>query len=132
MTRRKRALTPTFSSDPISPGHEFSTPKRAKVQQLDRDGYSRAEIRVRTHVPERTQRTMINKTENRPGKKRSGAPKKIDEETLGKMIKSLQGCYNQRIKPWDIFAEDFRPPTSTPTTRLWASSYGGNGSELHE
>lgn len=30
------------------------------------------------------------------------------------MIQSLQGCYNQRIKPWDIFAQDFRPPPAHP------------------
>lgn len=60
MTRRKRVLTPTFLLDPIAPGHEFPTPKRAKVQQLDREGFSWAEIRARTHVPERTQRTIIN------------------------------------------------------------------------
>lgn len=60
MPARKRPLTPTFSSDLIAPGHEYATPKRAKVQQLDREGYSRAEIRAKTHVPERTQTTMIN------------------------------------------------------------------------
>lgn len=62
MTKRKRALTPTFSSDPIAPGYEHPTPKRVKVQQLDREGYSRAEIRKLTYVPERTQQTIINKT----------------------------------------------------------------------
>ena len=129
MPARKRALTPTFSSDPISPGHEWSTPKRAKVIALDREGCSRKEIRKATHVPERTQTTIINQPTRRLGKERSGRPPLIDQETVQKMIKALQGRYNERKKPWDLIAEEFTssefgPPLSARTVRRYINSAG--------
>ena len=99
MPARKRPLTPTFSSDPVSPGHEWSTPKRAKVIALDQEGYSRKEIRKATHVPERTQTTFINQPTRRPGKARSRRPPTVDKETIAKIVKALQGRYNERKKP---------------------------------
>jgi len=58
---------------------------------LDRKGDTRKQIRVDTHVPKRTQQRMINEDRRRPSRGRNRAPKKIDKDILGKMIKSLEG-----------------------------------------
>ena len=129
MPARKRPLTPTFSSDPISPGHEWSTPKRVKVIALDREGYSRKEIRKATHVPERTQIDIINQPTRRPGKQRSGRPPTIDQETVEKMVKALQGRYNKRKKLWDLIAtefigSEFSPLLSARTVKRYLNKTG--------
>ncbi len=105
-TKRKRISTPVFSSDPAE-GSEWPTPKRTRVKQMKKLGYTGNEIRQETGVPRSTQYTIYEETSHRPDKERSGRPLKMDQNTIQKMIKALQGKYNQRKKPWDLIAEEF-------------------------
>ena len=45
MPKRMRPATPEGFSDPVVPGGEYPTPKRAKVKALDCAGVSRKDIK---------------------------------------------------------------------------------------
>ena len=91
MPKRKRYPTPISSSDPAEK-HEHSIPTRRAVQALDQAGHGRAEIESITHVQPRTQtRILQSNTYHRPGRERGGRPCLLDQDTVEKMIKSLQG-----------------------------------------
>ena len=55
--KRHRVPTPVFSSNPIEPGHEYSTPKRIRVKQFKRKHYHPKAIEEETGVPISTQYT---------------------------------------------------------------------------
>ena len=108
MPKRKRYPTPLLSSDPAEK-HEHSTPTRRAIQALDQAGHGRAEIESITHVQPRTQtRILESNTYHRPGRERDGRPCLLDQDTVEKMIKSLQGHYKTRTKSWDDLANDYR------------------------
>ena len=54
-----------------------------------------------------TQTKVLSGPVRRPGKERTGRPFKVDQDTVEKMIKSLEGHYKQRIKSWDDLAREF-------------------------
>ena len=76
-TKCKRISTPIFSSDPVE-GPEWSTPKRTRVKQMKKLGYTGNEIKNETEVPRSTQYTIYEETSHRLGKERSGRPLAID------------------------------------------------------
>ena len=114
-TKRKRVSTHTFSSDPIHQSDtEWPTPKRRDVKRMKKLGYTGSQIRTETNIPRSTQYTIYEPSTRRPGKSHSGAPCKLDNDTIKKMIHSLQGRYLQRIKDWDTLAPDFAPVPAYP------------------
>ena len=94
--KRQRITTPEFSSDPIDPTGEHHTPKRVRVKQARIDGKSWEQIQEETKASRATQYRIFNGPTHRPGKQRTGAPCKLDVDTIAKMIKSLEGHYPER------------------------------------
>ena len=95
----KRPRTPEFEA---KEGVEWDTPHRARVKQLRVDNYGAIQIRELTGVPERTQRNIAKETsDRRTGKQRSGRPPKIDQDTIHKMIKAIEGHYSRHTWKWE-------------------------------
>ena len=69
------------SSPPIERG-ERDTPVRVCVLQLREDDYTTEQIRVKTGVPERTQRRFATTESRRPGHHRSRRPVKFSKDIL--------------------------------------------------
>ena len=133
MPKRKRYATPILSSDP--PEHEHYTPKRQKVFDYDEEGKSRGQIRELTGIPERSQTRILSEGVVRRSKKEkySGRPRKLDDGTIQKMIKSLEGHYKQRVESWDDLALQFgydeeerpnAPPLSARTVKRYLNQAG--------
>jgi hypothetical protein len=93
----KRPRTPDLEDNRPSAKAEWTTPTRARVKQLRIAGHKASEIRQQTGVPERTQTTMIKASVRRPDAERSGRPSKLDDDTVKKMINTLEGSYKRRI-----------------------------------
>ena len=62
-----------------------------------------------TGIPERSQTRILSEGVVRRSKKEkySGRPRKLDDGTIQKMIKSLEGHYKQRVESWDNLALQF-------------------------
>ena len=113
MTRKP--ITPDCS-DPVLP-NEWDTPHRASVKRMRKNGASAKQIHEITGVPRRTQSRIIQQSSRRPGKERSGRPAKITHDTIGKMIKSLEGHYNHRTWTWEEATEEFNLGVNPMTTK---------------
>lgn len=128
--KRKRITTPTFSSDPLeppgSPGpkHEVSTPRRARVKQMKRDGKGDQDIKHETGVSRATQYRIFQTGTHRPGKTRTGRPCKIDKDTVQKMIKALHKHYNRRCWEWDELRKQFNIDSTWRTVKNIINAYG--------
>ena len=120
MTRKP--ITPDFS-DPILP-NEWDTPHRASVKRMRKGGASARQIKDVTGVPERTQSRIVQQSSRRPGKKRSGRTPKITHDTIGKMIKALEGHYNHRTWTWEEATEHFSLKCSPKTIKRHMNNAG--------
>ena len=115
MPRTRRQRTP-----PQGRGHgpEHDTPKRAKAQ------YSKAytkksnyEIADDLETAESNVRRWIKMPTPRTKRSTRGRKHKIDRDTIHKMINSMQGHYNQRIKPWNSLIEEWKLDISVSTLK---------------
>ena len=122
----KRAHTPEIKSDPLD--HEWNTPKRAKVKTLRQDvGKSARDVQALTGVPPRTQRRILHQSDRRPnksGRTKRGVPSKIDQDTVEKMIKALEGHYNRRTWDWEELRSQFELECTWQTVRSTMNQAG--------
>ena len=71
---------------------------------MKQDGFSAQDIYKELHVPSRTQRFMCTKnvdSDRRSGQARRERPPKIDQDTLHKMKRHIQGRYKKRTLDWE-------------------------------
>ena len=98
-TMTRKPITPDCS-DPVLP-NERDIPHRSSVKRMRKGGASCKQIQDATGVPLRTQFRIMKQSSQRIGKKRSGRTVKITHDTIGKMIKSLEGQYKHRTWTWE-------------------------------
>ena len=104
----KRIRTPEPADNKPTASAEWTTPTRARVQQLKKLNYSALDIRIQTGVPERSQYRMLNAPVRRPGNERAGRPCKLDQDSVQKMIKALNGHYDRRRWSWEELRNRFK------------------------
>ena len=96
---RPRTPPPTSAGPflPHKPGQEWDTPIIARVRQLRDEKYSATDIKRLTGVPARSQRKMMKQHGDRRRGRTSnrGRPPKIDEDTVHKMQRHIQGRYKK-------------------------------------
>ena len=89
---------------PHKRGKEWDTPTIARVRQMKQDGFSAQDVYKQLHVSARTQRRICTQHLNfdrRPGQARKGRPPKIDQDTVHKMERHIQGRYKKRTLDWE-------------------------------
>ncbi len=104
----KRPRTPDLEDNRPSAASEWTTPIRARVKQLRKSGFSGLDVRKETGVLQRTQLTWLKAPVRRPGAERSGRPIKLDEDTVKKMVKHMEGHYDRRIWSWQDCVTEFQ------------------------
>jgi transposase len=113
----KRPRTPDLEDNKPSAPSEWTTPSRARVKQLKKVGFSALDIQKETGVPRTTQYTWLNAPVRRPGADRSGRPTKLDQDTVKKMIKSMEGHYDKRIWKWKNCVDEFELDCGADTVK---------------
>jgi hypothetical protein len=86
---------------------EWDTPTRSRVKALFEVGWTRSAIKKATKVPARSQRKIQSGPDRRPGKKRSGAPKKLSQRDLRTIIRYLTKSFETRQSTWQQLAYDY-------------------------
>lgn len=104
----KRPRTPDLEDNKPSAPSEWTTPTRARVKQLKKNGFSALDIRKETGVSRSTQYLWLNAPVRRPDAERSERPTKLDQDTVKKMIKSMEGHYDRRIWKWQDCVDVFQ------------------------
>ena len=92
----KRIRTPEPADNKPTASAEWTTPTRARVQQLKKLNYSALDIRIQIEIPERSQYRMLNASVRRPDNERADRLCKLDQNSVQKMIKALNGHYDRR------------------------------------
>ena len=97
------------SSPPQTDG-EWPTPSKRTSRVLSRYAHmSVRKIAAATGVPKSTVQDHLKAPTSRTrAKSQRGRKYKIDADTIEKMTASLQGHYNERIKPWYILRRDWK------------------------
>jgi transposase len=106
-----------MDSSPPLEGGDWPTPSRRTSRTLRKyTDYSIREISRRTGVPKSTVFEHIHAPTSRTEyKNRTGRKHKLDNNTIDKIIASLQGHYNERIKPWATLVKDWKLRVSPKT-----------------
>lgn len=96
------------SSPPQTDG-KWPTPSKRTSRVLSRHAHMSArKIAAATGVPKSTVQDHLKAPTSRTcAKSQRGRKHKIDDDTIEKMIFSLQGHYNEHIKPWQILRSDW-------------------------
>ncbi len=79
----------------------------SRTKQPKKSGSSALSIRKETGVPERTQYRWLDGLTRRSGAERSERSSKLDNDTVQKMIKALEGPYNRRIWTWQHCCDEY-------------------------
>lgn len=96
---------------------EWSTPTRVRVKTLFAMGTTRNDIFKQTNVSPSTQRTIIKSSDCRPGAKRPGAARKIDQRTVSQIIRYLSKSSENRQSTWKQLAIDFTEGVTARTVQ---------------
>jgi hypothetical protein len=86
---------------------EWDTPTRSRVKTVFEVGWTRNAIEKATKVPARSQRKIQSGSDRRPGKKRTGAPKKLSQRDLRTIIRCLTKSFEARQSTWQQLAYDY-------------------------
>ncbi|KFY80303.1 hypothetical protein V499_00821 [Pseudogymnoascus sp. VKM F-103] len=106
-----------MDSSPPPENGDWPTPSRRTSRTLRRyTDYSIRQIAQRTGIPKSTVFDHISAPTSRTAAKReTGRNYKFDSDTIDKMIASLQGHYNERIKPWATLVKEWNLSISART-----------------
>ena len=115
----KRHRTPDLEDNRPSAPSEWTTPSRARVKQLKKVGFSALDIYKETGVPRTTQYRWLedNAPVRRPGAECSGRPIKLDQDTVKKMVKHMEGHYDRRTWTWIDCVTEFQLDCCPATVR---------------
>ena len=96
-----------MDSSPPLQNQDWPTPSRRTSRVLKRyANFSERQIAAATGIPKSTVHDHLSLPTSRTYRPR-GCKTKIDSDTIEKMIASLQGHYNERIKPWSKLREQW-------------------------
>lgn len=97
-------------------GGELHTPVKARIRGYGEIGMGQRQISRITGVQQPTiSRILRYQTSRRNRSTRTGRPPKITQDTLQRIIQSLEGHYSQRNKPWSQLASSFNLDCSGQT-----------------
>ncbi|KAI4208928.1 MAG: hypothetical protein LQ349_009594, partial [Xanthoria aureola] len=106
------------------PQKHLTTPQKSKVKTLKRQGFSATEIWKETGVKKRQQNQVNASISLRTTPRKRHRRGKINDDTIQKIIKALEGHYNRRTWSWEELRKHFRLDCTEATVKKTINNAG--------